>query len=87
MGAWTVLMDYAKQDNDNRCPYGLVMSVNHGDGVLVERCRHKANHTGAHRAETAQPANYLDIYTHIAIEWYSAPGVLPIWEPKEGGKV
>ena len=61
-------MDWATQEDGQRCPYGLVMAVNYGNGVLVERCILKVGHKEWHRAAATYPSND-GLYTHVRFEW------------------
>lgn len=72
MPGWTVLMDWAKQDDGQRCPFGLVLSVNCGNGVLVERCNLKVGHKEWHRAGFTVPSND-GFETDVRIEWSTCP--------------
>jgi hypothetical protein len=83
MKAWTVLMDYAMQQEGGRCPFGLVMPLDLGEGVMCQRCEGRANHRGAHYAVTGYPS-YADSFIHIRIEWYNDPDLRPIWQPEHG---
>jgi len=81
MPAWTVLMDWAKQAGSERCPYGLVVCVNYGNGAMVLRCRLKAGHKERHRAGCAYPTNEGG-YVHVRTEWWSDQE--PVCKGEEG---
>jgi hypothetical protein len=79
MQAWTVLMDFAKQPEGGRCPFGLLLPVDHGNGAICRRCEGKAGHEGPHVFATAYSAD-LGVVTHVKVEWYNDLETFPIWK-------
>jgi hypothetical protein len=57
MLAFTVLMDWAHEPDGGRCPYGLVLVVEHGSGISAHRCQGKAQHKGPHSYATSYPSD------------------------------
>lgn len=67
MSMFNVLVDYAYSDKPRRCPYALVMTAHHGDGISVFRCELNDKHDEAHKS--AEGYQYEQHYVSIKIEW------------------